>query len=146
MGVVYRGTDYRNRKVLRENKQPSIDELMNKTEELLANWNCDHLFLATEDAGAVEIFKSRFGDKVVFVDKYRFPSDTLYTSATTFNRKYDTYYKGEEYLTEMYILAKCNCLLSSRVGALMTVLPMNNGKYENKYIYNLGLYTEEDYK
>lgn len=146
LGVVYRGTDYRNRKVLRENKQPSIDELMNKTEELLANWNCDHLFLATEDAGAVEIFKSRFGDKVVFVDKYRFPSDTLYTSATTFNRKYDTYYKGEEYLTEMYILAKCNCLLSSRVGALMTVLPMNNGKYENKYIYNLGLYTEEDYK
>lgn len=145
LGVVYRGTDYRNRAVPGEHKQPRMDELLQMAEELMERWSCDHIFLATEDKGAVEIFKQRFGGKVVCTEKERYESTIKYSFSYKFDREFDAYLKGEEYLTEIYILSKCNCLLSSRVGILAAALPMNGGKYEEKYIYDLGLYTKEDY-
>lgn len=145
LGVVYRGTDYRNRPVIGEHKQPSMESLIRKTVELMEQWKCDHIFLATEDKGAVEIFKQRFGEKVVCTEKERYESTVEYTQLYKFAREFDAYLKGEEYLTEIYILSKCDCLLSSRVGILAAALPMNGGKYEEKYIYDLGLYTMNDY-
>ena len=145
LGCVYRGTDYRNRKVVNEHRQPSIQEEIEKAKELMDKWNCDHIFLATEDKGGLDAFRKAFNDKLVYVSKKRYPSDVTFTQKFRFKRKHDLYYKGEEYLMEIYILSRCNCLLSSRVGILGTALPMNNQKYEHKYIYDLGIYTEEDY-
>ena len=145
LGVVYRGTDYRNRPVPNEYRQPGMEELLVKTEQLIHEWGCDHIFLATEDKGAVEAFKQTFQDRVVYTDKERYDSAVVCTQEHSFNREFDRYLKGEEYLTEIYILSKCNCLLSGKVGILAAALPMNAGKYENKYIYDLGIYTEEDY-
>lgn len=145
LGVVYRGTDYRNRPVPGEHKQPSMDQLLQKAGELMEQWNCDHIFLATEDKGAVEIFRQRFEGKVVCTEKERYESTVEYTQCHKFDREFDAYLKGEEYLTEIYILSQCNCLLSSRVGILGAALPMNGGKYEEKFVYDLGLYTMEDY-
>ncbi|MCM1261983.1 MAG: hypothetical protein NC313_04610 [Butyrivibrio sp.] len=145
LGCVYRGTDYRNRKVVNEHRQPSLLEEIKKAQELMHEWECDHIFLATEDKDAVVKFKSTFGDKLIYVEKERYPSNVVDTQEYKFNREQDAYYKGEEYLTEIVILSRCNCLLSSRVGILMAALPMNNLKYEHKYIYDLGIYTEIDY-
>ena len=145
LGVVYRGTDYKNKRVINEHRQPDINELIDKAKELMAEWNCNHIFLATEDKGAVEIFERIFGDILVYTEKERYESNVIFTQVHSFDREFDTYLKGEEYLTEMFILSKCNCLLSSRIGLLAVVLPMNAGKYENTYIYDLGKYTEADY-
>lgn len=145
LGCVYRGTDYRNRKVIGEHKQPSLSEEIDKAADLMEQWGCDHIFLATEDQGAIEKFRDFFGERLVYVDKERYPSSVTATTEYRFDRKQDAYYKGEEYLTEIYVLSHCNCLLSGRVGILMAALPMNNLKYEHKYIYDLGLYTETDY-
>lgn len=82
---------------------------------------------------------------MVCTEKERYESTIKYSFSYKFDREFDAYLKGEEYLTEIYILSKCNCLLSSRVGILAAALPMNGGKYEEKYIYDLGLYTKEDY-
>lgn len=145
LGCTYRGTDYRNRRVVGEHKQPTLSEEIKKARELLGKWKCDHIFLATEDKGALERFKEEFKEKLVYVEKERYPSDVSVTQEYKFNREQDAYYKGEEYLLEIYILSHCNCLLSARVGILSAALPMNNMRYEHKYIYDLGLYTEEDY-
>ena len=72
-------------------------------------------------------------------------SSDLVTQKYKFDREQDAYYKGEEYLTEMYILSRCNCLLSGRVGILAVALPMNNQNYEHVYTFDLGLYTEADF-
>lgn len=146
LGVVYRGTDYRNRPVPGENRQPDMEELLQKTTKCMENWNCDHIFLATEDKGAVKRFRDKFGDKMVCIEKERYDSAVEYTWLHKFQREFDAYLKGEEYLTEIYILSKCNCLLSGRCGILSVVLPMNSGKYERKYIYDLGLRTMDDYE
>lgn len=145
LGVVYRGTDYRNRPVVGEHRQPDIEELIQKTIELMSQWECDYIFLATEDAGGVERFKQVLGGKLICTKKERFPSSVQVTQQYRFNREFDAYLKGEEYLTEIYILSKCNCLLSSRLGILAAALPMNAGRYEHKYIYDIGIYTKEDY-
>lgn len=146
LGCVYRGTDYRNRKVVGEHRQPSLPETLEMAQNLLEKWGCDHIFLATEDKGAVDVFRNTFGEKLIYVEKERYPSDVAITQRYRFEREQDAYYKGEEYLIEIYVLSLCNCLLSGRVGILMTALPMNNLKYEHKYIFNLGIYTEMDYE
>ena len=144
LGCTYRGTDYRHRKAVDEYKQPTMEELIRKAQELMDEWLCDHIFLSTEDMGAVEEFKKVFEDKLVYVERMRYPSDVAVTVTYKFDREQDLYYKGEEYLIDTYILAHCNCLLSSRVGGLFPALFMNNLRYENKYIYDLGVYTEAD--
>ncbi|MCM1326552.1 MAG: hypothetical protein NC094_04420 [Bacteroidales bacterium] len=145
LGVVYRGTDYKNRPVIGEHRQPDIEELIQKTVELMSQWKCDHVFLATEDAEGVERFKQALGAKLIYTKKERYPSSVKFTQTYRFKREFDAYLKGEEYLTEIYILSKCNCLLSGRLGILAVALPMNAGRYEHKYIYDLGIYTEKDY-
>jgi len=145
LGCVYRGTDYRNNKVIGEHRQPSLEEEIEKARELMDKWKCDHIFLATEDKGGLDKFQKEFNDKLIYIEKKRYPSYVADTLQFRFKRKQDLYYKGEEYLMEMYMLSRCNCLLSSRVGILAVVLPMNNYRYEHKYIYDLGLYTEADY-
>lgn len=145
LGCVYRGTDFRNRKVIGEHRQPSLSEEIKKAEDLMLKWNCDHIFLATEDKGAVAEFKEIFNDKLIYVEKERYPSEVAVTQKYKFDREQDAYYKGEEYLTEMYILSRCNCLLSGRVGILAVALPMNNQNYEHVYTFDLGLYTEADF-
>lgn len=145
LGVVFRGTDYQNRPVVGEHRQPSLAETMDQAQKFMVEWNCDHIFLATEDAGAVEAFRKRFLDAVVFIAKERYPSDTKSTQNYHFERDQDAYFKGEEYLMELYILSKCDCLLASRVGAAWMSLVINGEKYEHQYIYDLGLYTKEDY-
>lgn len=145
LGVVYRGTDYRNRPIPGEHRQPSMAELIQKAKELMEKWGCDHLFLSTEDKGAVEKFQQVFGERMIFVEKERYDSSIVHTQTYRFQREFDAYLKGEEYLAEIYILSKCNCLLSGRCGILSVALPLNNGKYEEKYIYDLGFHTVEEY-
>lgn len=92
------------------------------------------IFLATEDQGAVETFRDAFGEQMACVEKERYPSTVAYTQTYHFDRKFDRYLKGEEDLTEIYILSKCNCLLSGRVGILAAALPMNGGDMK-KHIF-----------
>ena len=79
LGVVYRGTDYKNKRVINEHRQPDINELIDKAKELMAEWNCNHIFLATEDKGAVEIFERIFGDILVYTEKERYESNVIFT-------------------------------------------------------------------
>lgn len=144
LGVNYRGTGYRVCPV-DEFRQPDTEKLLQKTAELLEQWNCDHIFLSTEDKGGVEMFRERFGGKVIYTERERYESTVVRFETNGFNREYDAYFKGEDYLTDIFILSKCNCLLSGRCGILAAVLPMNGGKYEERYIYDLGLYTKDDH-
>lgn len=146
LGCVFRGTDYRNREVVGEHRQLQLLEEIKKARELMEEWHCDYVFLATEDSRAAEVFKESFGDKLICEEKQRIPSDCEYAGGYHFEREDDEYLKGESYLTDIWLLSKCTCLLSSRVGILLAALPMNNMQYEHKYIYDLGFYTEEDYK
>jgi hypothetical protein len=140
IGVVNRGSDYINTKG--HAIQPTVGDLIIKIKELLLMWGCEYIFLATEEEYVLELFKNSFNDKLLVnkccrinsFDKYIFYTDVR------FNRENDLYYKGLEYLTSVVILSRCNCLVGSMIVAVSGALVMNQGKYENKYIYDLGVY------
>lgn len=146
LGCSHRGIDYRNSKVIGEHRQPSLQQEISKAQELMEEWKCDYIFLATEDEGAVEKFKEVFGDKLKYAKRLRYPTDLVSSIGYQFDREADAYLKGEEYLIDIYILSRCTCLMAGRSGILAATLPMNNLQYEHKYIFDLGLYTEDDYK
>lgn len=150
LGVAYRGTDYirvqaeikRTGKVVSESAQPSLDKLIKKAKLLMTKWNCTKVFLTTEDNGALSAFKQEFGTDLLYTDVARYPSDTLVTSTYNFKRDSDKYFKGEEYLLNIVILSKCDCLLTGRHGMIPMVLILNENRFKQKFIYNI--YGNED--
>lgn len=140
IGVVKRGTDIIN--APGHAIQPTLQEVIAKTRDMLVQWNCEYVFLASEEAAAVEGFKAAFGDKFLINQGERvkeYKGNTAYIDVS-FNRENDKFLKGLEYLTTVYLLSKCNCLIGSLVGATISARAMNMNRYENVYIYDLGDY------
>lgn len=140
IGVVNRGSDMIN--APGHQIQPDIQEVIYKTKEMLLKWNCQYVFLATEEVLTLEIFKQEFGDKLLFNKSERvkiYEKGTPFTDVS-FGRENDKFKKGLEYLTTVVLLGKCNCLIGSLVGATVGALGLNMGSYENTYIYDLGEY------
>lgn len=140
IGVVNRGSDMIN--ASGHQIQPDIYEVIFKTKEMLIKWNCQYVFLATEEIQTIEIFRHEFGDKLLFNESERvkhYKEGTPYTDVS-FSRENDKFKKGLEYLTTVVLLSKCNCLIGSLVGATVGALGLNIGSYENTYIFDLGKY------
>jgi len=140
LGIVKRGSDMINCKG--HAIQPDIKDLIAKASYSMTKWNCDFLFLASEETIAVDEFKKIFGDKLLTNQSARineYIEKKAYTDIS-FNRENDKYLKGLEYLTTVVLLSRCTCLIGSLVGATAGALGMNGGRYENTYIYDLGEY------
>ncbi len=140
IGVVNRGSDMIN--APGHQIQPDVYEVINKTKEMLLKWNCQYVFLATEEVLTLEIFQQEFGDKLLFTKSERvkiYEKGTPYTDVS-FGRENDKFKKGLEYLTTVVLLSMCDCLIGSLVGATVGALGMNMGSYENTYIFDLGAY------
>jgi hypothetical protein len=140
IGVVNRGSDMINAKG--HQIQPDIQEVINKTKEMLLKWNCQYVFLATEEVRTLEIFKQAFGDQLLFNKSERvktYEKGIPFTDVT-FGRENEKFKKGLEYLTTVVLLSKCNCLIGSLVGATAGALGLNMGSYENTHIFDLGEY------
>lgn len=142
IGVKSRGSDLINLKG--HAIQPDVDTLIAKTKEMLIEWNCEFVFLASEEESIVEIFRKHFADKLLINESFRITSfdedEYLPFVEISSGRKNDKYLKGLEYLTTVVILSKCNCLIGSLVGSTVGAIEMNQGQYENTYIYDLGVY------
>lgn len=145
LGAIYRGTDYINIKPARHFIQPDLEEFISICKEYMQNWECEYLFVATEDSVALESLKKVFGNRLLFTNQLRY-SETgdkfLFQIAN--KRDNDKYLRGVEYLTALYCLTKCDCLISGRNGGLNGVLILKEDKYERIYIINKGKYSNEN--
>lgn len=147
LGVLFRGTDYSNGKPYNHNIQPSLDEMINTVKEKLHSWDeFDSIYLCTEDQDAVDEFKKEFKQKLFCYPQQRFPKEISIKRLAmhSFNRQQDAYYRGEEYLAAIYVLAQCNSLVAGSCGATAWALLINQEQYENKYIFELGKYGIDD--
>lgn len=143
LGVLGRGTDYTSLHPSHHAIVPSIDLLGNTIEEKMRAWgNYDYIFLATEDSTIYNALKRRFGNKLIAYDVPRFESDTgnRKLAELGFERDNDRYLKGEEYLITIYLLAKCNSIITPIVGGGVAAIRINGGRYEHKYVFHLGEY------
>ena len=147
VGVLCRGTDYVNIKPYMHAIQPDIDEMIKKVRTVMKIYGCKFVFLATEDAEIFSKFSSEFSSVLITQRILRY-SNTGKKVLGEIEReagREDTEKKGLDYLSSIYMLSRCKCLVAGRTSGSIGALLLSEG-YEYSYIWNLGLYGVDDVK
>lgn len=140
LGVLCRGTDYLSLKPSMHPIQPNPSDVVLKTEELLQKWNCDSIYLSTEDQTILDLFKNAFGDRLNYLERpYVENVGKEPVTQVDFHRKDDRRIQGEEYLTQVLILSRCTCLLAGQCGGTLGAELFSDG-YEEEMVWDLGRY------
>ncbi len=138
LGVKCRGTDYKIGSIPPGHYyQPAPKQIIDKIESLELEW--DKIFLATEDAEVFREFTSYFAsERIVYFDNKRITTagNESWTEVLK-KRKISTFDSAMEYLSEMYVLSKCNYLISGLTCASL-MLPYMSKRYDYSYMFNLG--------
>lgn len=146
LGVLYRGSDYANRKPYAHAIQPDLSTMIETVAAKMVDWGgYDKIFLATEVREAIRAFEERFPNKVVYYPQDRVPEDyNEYLANYKFYDKNDSYRRGADYWTILNILAECDSLIAGRTGGTTVVEMLNKNRYSNKLIFDLGQYGIDD--
>jgi hypothetical protein len=141
LGVLFRGSDMSALKLKNHPVQPTIDEMISLIHKYMEEWECERIFLSTEDAGAARRLKAEFGEILSCTDQKRF-ADTGQTwlANINFEREHDRYLRGIEYLITIELLSRCDCLLAGICTGSICAQIMNNGKYEHVKMIDKGEY------
>lgn len=140
LGVLARGTDYINLKPKNHPIQPTAIQIAGKAAEVMEQYQCTYIFLATEDQSIFHAVKEQFGDKLLAMETTRYTtSGNQNINDMSSGREADRYLKGKEYLLSVWLLSQCNCLVAGNVGGTHGALLMSPG-YEYSYVFDLGLY------
>lgn len=145
IGCIYRGTDYKNVKPANHMIQPDLDEFVETLKKYMKIWKCEYIFLATEDAEALEYLSSVFNNKLLFIDQVRYRNTgDKFLAEIEFNRPHDRYLRGLEYLTAILCLTKCNYLISGRNSGLDGTLLLKENDFDDMYIFIKEKYSAEN--
>lgn len=140
LGVLLRGTDYVTEKPKWHPIPPPVEFAASIAKTKLWEWNCDKIFLATEDKSIVQAFKDFFGDLCVIYDREYVdfvPSKRI--SSISIDRANDPFIQGKDYLTQMILLSTCNSFVAARCSGSVGVMMLAD-KFEHTYFFNLGRY------
>ena len=98
--------------------------------------------MVTEDIENYEYMKSCYGEHVNVVSNEHFI--TGYKGEDFLSKTgclgHDNIQRGYEYLVKILLLAKCKYLITSITMGSEAAYILNQGKYEDVYVFNLGLY------
>lgn len=142
IGVYIRGTDYVKLKPSGEYVQPSVTQMKRKIGEFENKYNAP-IFLVTEDGDIYDELKKKFGDIIkiasfdTFIRNYE-GKDVLSKSHVL---EVDKKKRGQKYLAKMILLSKCRYLITSITQGSKFSYILNDGKYVDEYVFDLGLYS-----
>ncbi len=140
LGVLCRGTDYLRLQPTGHARQPEPRQCIKKTKELMELWNCSKIYLSTEDESILRMFQAEFTDCLCFYNKeYAKDSGEGYVTQIHYDRIDDARKQGEEYLIQILLLSKCNCLLAGACGGTIGAELFTKG-FEKEFIWDLGVY------
>lgn len=142
IGVYLRGTDYIKLKPVGENIQPNIGDVMKQTDHMILKHGKHKIFLVTEDYNIFCLFKEKYSDDLLtygdeFLVKNYKGKDFLSKEDVLSTDKIQL---ALCYLVKMVLLSKCKYLVSSITYGSRFSYILNNNKYEDEYIFNLGIY------
>ncbi len=141
LGVHARGADtkigYKNHPLI-----VTAEDYIEKTEELAKRIKAELIFLATDDQEMLELFRDRFGDKLIYYDDVVRSSSTVMSCFIKKERTDHHYLLGLEIIRDVYTLAACQGFVCgmSYVGMVVQVLKRaNNQKFRAFYRIFKGL-------
>lgn len=151
VGVIYRGTTYTKGQAKGHPIQPTMKMLADKVQQTMDDFDCDWIYLASDEKSIVDYFNNRFPNKVLInqrvyydevdgIDYSKYNSDGTDITGKLFNRRNNNYLIGIEYISSINLVANCACLVAGACGGTTAALYMNGGRYRNKYIFELGKY------
>lgn len=139
LGVLARGTDYVKVKPSKHAIQPTAEQIIDKSKEVMVDYTCDKLFLVTEDKNIANRFAEEFGDKCLTNVKEYLDYEDGYLSEIDSEKKGDKFERGLEYLVNILLLSKCNCVVSGRTSGAVGAALFTDG-WEYSYFFDLGRY------
>lgn len=112
LGVLCRGTDYTELKPKCHPIQPSIKQALEKTNKFFVQYNCDAIYLATDEKAIEDAFQKQFAGRIItnkrmYYDSINIDFSKVGISDIEFNRDNDRFLKGLEYVSSMNLLSKC---------------------------------------
>lgn len=144
-GVLARGTDYTIIKPKNHPVQPAVLQLIEKIKNVMYDYACDFVYLATEDEEIFEKLKIEFGDQLLTNEQQRFrlnnelEDEEQYLSNFRTGLEREKYRMGLDYLCSIYILSKAQCFVGGMNNGTIGVMLMTQG-FEYEYVFDLGYY------
>lgn len=145
LGVLVRGSDYVNMKPFDHCIQPTIEAVMKAAIEKFNSGGYDLIYLCTEEQAIVDRFSEQFAEKIFYYPAVRVNSGLNgYLSESRLYKENNLYQIGSDYWVELYALSKCNALVAGNCSGTQVALMLNEGRYEDVYIFELGRYGTDD--
>ena len=146
LGVKCRGTDFKlspkGHAVV-----PTADETIAKIEDKQQEWGkFEKIFLSTEDEDIFQRMSEYFGDRLIYVQGHtRHRIDELegkWLIELYDNKRYQGNKRENmlEYLTSVYLLARCDALIVPCVGGALASMRIR-GNCEKCFVFELGIYS-----
>lgn len=139
LGVLARGTDYVKIKPSKHAIQPTADQIIEKSKEVMAEYNCNKIFLASEDKNIAKKFKEEFGDRCLTNVKEYLDYKDGYLLEKRSEEDGGKYKRGLEYLVNILLLSKCDCIVAGRTSGAIGAALFSEG-WEYSYFFDLGYY------
>lgn len=141
IGVYVRGTDYVKLRPSGEYVQPSIEQVSKQITRFIDKYQAP-IFLVTEDGEIYDALVNKFGKyiRIVSYDTFirNYNGKEVLSKSNVLEE--DKKQRGQKYLVKMMLLARCKYLISSITQGSKFSYALNGGKYQDEYIFNLGLY------
>ena len=127
LGVFFRGSSY---KTSANHPFPATKkQMINLVNKFQGDF--DKMFISTEELEYLDIFKKKFGDKIIYLDCYRSNKDNFSANP----RNHHRYLLGKETLLDTLLLSSCDCLLSLRSNVTEAAILLN--KNNNLKVYEI---------
>lgn len=124
-------------------KQKTLEETIDLARNMMEQWQCDYIFVSVEDREWLETFKETFGEKCIWIERelahfFENGQPVRDNESTQIELKNITTQKRIlDYLTEVYVLSRCDNLFGSLSSGMTVAQILNNCKYEHVNIcYN----------
>lgn len=144
LGVLARGTDYLNPEV-KHALMPPLEELIDEVEKSMQRNCCDYIFLATEDEEILNAMKTKFGDRLWYVDQKRYKGMQQNKLGHLSDYVNNAVEMNRSYLAAMCLVAKCQCFFGGYTTGTPGVYLLSKG-YEEFRVWYKGTNGRNDAK
>lgn len=121
--------------------QPEMKDLVADTKKYADKWECERVFLMCETEETICEFENEFKGKLIYTHRPRKPIEQVLEEtgyASYFHRNDDRVSLTKDYVEEVWLLSKCNCLLSGWTNGTAAAMLIKDGGYEEAFIYDMG--------
>lgn len=143
LGILARGTDYTTLKPYYHPIQPDVNSIIEKVNEYKEKYNCQKIYVATEDAGILEQLIKVYGNDLLYTNQKRITATDTFLN---FNKEFTARtpeQRGLDNLASIYCLSLCNGIIAGRTSGTVGAVLLAE-QYEFKYIFSIGRYGVDD--